>query len=312
MTVAVGLLHPSPLIISRQSHALGGPRHKQPWPCVIFVWPAHQWPSTGWLVERAGAQAAAVFLTPTSNSVQPSSRLPRSTTALRRTRYQRPLARHATTCFLRGPDVRPASARLPQPRLALRLPPSHSHHLTSMAAHDDRAVRLLGSGRNGSVYEARIGGSACAIKTVTPLHPPHPSVRADRPAVPRQAHVRDRAPRLPCHRRGARPPRPRLPLPRRLRPCRCAPPRRPPPARAASRPAAGNNHVGVITGAATRQRAPATAPPPARNAAAAARRRRVPRRHQGGQRHGLRQRQPPPAAVGRALAPRHPDRRRAA
>ncbi|EOD48069.1 hypothetical protein UCRNP2_5183 [Neofusicoccum parvum UCRNP2] len=39
-----------------------------------------------------------------------------------------------------------------------------------MAAHDDRAVRLLGSGRSGSVYEARIGGSACAIKTFHDKH----------------------------------------------------------------------------------------------------------------------------------------------
>ncbi|GME35419.1 hypothetical protein GTA08_BOTSDO13058 [Neofusicoccum parvum] len=49
-----------------------------------------------------------------------------------------------------------------------------------MAAHDDRAVRLLGSGRNGSVYEARIGGSACAIKTFHDKHTFETELRAYR------------------------------------------------------------------------------------------------------------------------------------
>ncbi|KAL1615666.1 hypothetical protein SLS56_011737 [Neofusicoccum ribis] len=49
-----------------------------------------------------------------------------------------------------------------------------------MAAHDACAVRLLGSGRNGSVYEVRIGGTACAIKTFHDKHTFETELRAYR------------------------------------------------------------------------------------------------------------------------------------
>lgn len=35
-----------------------------------------------------------------------------------------------------------------------------------MATHGDRIVRLLGAGQFGRVYEARIGGTAYALKLV--------------------------------------------------------------------------------------------------------------------------------------------------
>lgn len=46
-----------------------------------------------------------------------------------------------------------------------------SNPVPAMEADGDRVGRLLGAGTGGSVYEARIGGTACALKTVASPSP---------------------------------------------------------------------------------------------------------------------------------------------